>query len=92
MRTKYPIRQHPFDRLSIPLTNFVLQQDIFIVILIVGMTAAIIVYSLTVMHALRKIGVWRQNGQIKQANEGLLVLAIVASIMILPMILALFFH
>jgi len=56
------------------------------------MTAAIIVYSLTVMHALRKIELWRQNGHIKQANEGLLVLAIVASIMILPMILALFFH
>ena len=80
------------DRHSILLTNFVLQQAIFIVILIVAMIVAIIVYSLTVMHALRKIGMWRQNGHIKQANEGLLVLAIVASIMILPIILALFFH
>ena len=80
------------DRHSILLTNFVLQQDIFIVILIVGMTVAIIVYALSVKRALRKIGMWRQNGQIKQANEGLLVLAIVASIMILPIILALFFH
>ncbi|MGZ3608656.1 MAG: hypothetical protein ACXVBU_01175, partial [Ktedonobacteraceae bacterium] len=70
----------------------VLQLVIFIVILIVGMTVAIIVYSLAVMQALRKIGMWRQNGQIKQANEGLLVLTIVASIMILPIILALFFH
>ncbi|MGZ3618262.1 MAG: hypothetical protein ACXWPS_19130 [Ktedonobacteraceae bacterium] len=80
------------DRHSILLTNFVLQLVIFIVILIVGMTVAIIVYSLAVMQALRKIGMWRQNGQIKQANEGLLVLTIVASIMILPIILALFFH
>jgi len=80
------------DRHAILLTNFVLQQAIFIVILIVGMTAAIIVYSLEVKHALRKIGMWRQNGQIKQANFGLLVLAIVGSIMILPIILALFFH
>ena len=80
------------DRHSILLTNFVLQQAIFIVILIVGLTAAIIFYALSVKRALRNIGMWRQNGQIKQANEGLLVLAIVASIMILPIILALFFH
>ena len=80
------------DRHSILLTNFVLQQDIMIGILIIGMTVAIIVYALSVMNALRKIGMWRQNGQIKQANEGLLVLAVVASIMILPLILALFFH
>ena len=80
------------DRHSILLTNFVLQQAIFIVILIVGMTAAIICYVLSVRRALRNIGMWRQNGQIKQANVGLLVLAIVASIMILPIILALFFH
>ena len=80
------------DRHSILLTNFVLQQAIFIVILIVGLTAAIIFYALSVKRALRNIGMWRQNGQINQANEGLLVLAIVASIMILPIILALFFH
>ena len=80
------------DRHSILLTNFVLQQTIFIAILIVGMAAAIIFYALSVKRALRNIGMWRQNGQIKQANEGLLVLAIVASIMILPIILALFLH
>ena len=80
------------DRHAILLTNFVLQQAIFIVILIVGMTAAIIFYALSVKRALRNIGMWRQNGQIKQANFGLLVLAIVGSIMILPIILALFFH
>ena len=80
------------DRHSILLTNFVLQQVIFIVILIVGMTAAIIFYALSVKRALRNIGMWRQNGHKKQANEGLLVLAIVASIMVLPIILALFFH
>ena len=80
------------DRNFILLRNYVLQQIILIAILIVGMTAAIIVYSLAVKQALRKIGMRRQNGQIKQANFGLLVLAIVGSIMILPIILALFFH
>lgn len=80
------------DRHFILVSNFALQQNFFIVIMITGMVAAIIVYSLSIMHALRKIEIWRQNGQKKQANEGLLVLGIVASIMILPMILALFFH
>src|SRR5215471_15601709 len=62
------------DRHFIGLTNFVLQQYIFIVKLIIGLTVAIIVYSLSVMHALRKIGIWEQNSRTKQANVGLLVL------------------
>jgi len=80
------------DRHFISLTNFVLQQYIFIAIMIMGMAVAIIVYTLSINHAFRKIGMWRQNSHAKQANLGLLVLAIVASIMILPIILALFIH
>jgi hypothetical protein len=80
------------DRHFITLTNFILQQIIFIAIIIIGMAIAIIAYSLSVIHAHRKIGMWRQNGHKMQANVGLLVLAIVASMMILPIILALFFH
>ncbi len=80
------------DRHFIALTNFMLQQYIFIIVLIIGMIGAIIVYSLSVIHALRKIGIWQQNSHTKQANVGLLVLTIVASIMILPVVLALFFH
>jgi hypothetical protein len=80
------------DRHFISVTNFILQQNIFIGIMIIGMIVAIIVYFLSVNHALRKIGMWRQNSHTKQANAGLLVLALVATIMILPIILALFFH
>ena len=80
------------DRHFITLTNFILQQIIFIAIIIIGMAIAIIAYSLSVIHAHRKIGMWRQNGHKMQANVGLLVLAIVASMMILPIILALSFH
>jgi hypothetical protein len=80
------------DRHFISVTNFMLQQNIFIGIMIIGMIVAIMVYSLSVNHALREIGMWRQNSHRKRANAGLLVLALVASIMILPVILALFFH
>lgn len=80
------------DRHFIGLTNFLLQQKIFILIMILGVISAIIVYAISVRNALKKIGVLRQNGHTRQANVGLLVLAMVASIMILPVILALFFH
>lgn len=80
------------DRHFIDLTNFMLQQYIFIIILVFGMLVAIIVYSLSAIHALRKIGSWQQNSHTKQANIGLLILTIVASFMVLPILLALFFH
>jgi hypothetical protein len=80
------------DRHFILLTNYVLQQVIFIAILSIGISVAIIVYSLSIMFAQRKIGMWRQNGQRKQAIIGQLLLVIVATLMILPIILALFIH
>jgi hypothetical protein len=80
------------DRHFISLTNFLLQQKIFILIMILGVFSAIIVYAISVRYALKKIGEMRQNGHTRQANVGLLVLALVASIMILPVILALYFH
>jgi hypothetical protein len=73
-------------------SNFLLQQKIFILIIILGVISAIIVYAISVRNALKKIGMLRKNGHKRQSNVGLLVLAIVASIMILPVILALFFH
>jgi hypothetical protein len=76
----------------IGVTNFLLQEQIFILIMFSGMVVAIIIFTISVIHALRKIGMLRQSGQTKQANAGLIALTIVASIMILPVILALFFH
>lgn len=80
------------DRHFIQVTHFIFQQNIFIAILIIGMIVAIIVYARSIIHALRKIGMWRRNGYTMQANMGLLVLTLVASFMLLPVILALFFH
>ncbi len=80
------------DRHFILLTNFVLQQGIFIAILTIGMAAAITAYALSIIHAERKIGMWQQNGLSRQANIGQLLLVIAASMMILLIILALFIH
>jgi hypothetical protein len=80
------------DRHFIGLTYFPLQQRILILIMIFGMAVAIIIFSISVIYAIRKIGIVRQSGHTRQANAGLIVLGVVASIMILPVILALFFH
>lgn len=80
------------DRHLISVTAFVLQQGIFIAILIIGMACAITAYALSLRRAYRKIGMWRQNGLKRQATLGQLLLVLVASMMILPVILALFLH
>jgi hypothetical protein len=77
------------DRHFISVTNFVFQQGIFITILIIGISFAITAYSLAIKHAHITIDMWRQNCLRKQAILGQLLLIIVASLMILPLILAL---
>ena len=73
-------------------TSFLLQQELFTTVMITGLAVAIIVYTIAVIYALKKIEAWRQSGHTTQANAGLLALTTVASMMILPAILALFFH
>ena len=72
--------------------SFLLEQRIFIIVMIAGLAIAIIAYTIAVIFALKKIGTLRKSGHIAQANAGLITLTIVASLMILPVILALFFH
>ena len=80
------------SRYLISPSNYLLQQTIFILIMSSGVIIAIIVYIISVRHAIKYVGMLRQNGYTRQANVGLIALAIVASILILPVILALFFH
>src|SRR5215467_6492238 len=61
-------------------SNFMLQQKFFIIILMIGMIVAIIVFTISVRHALIEIGKLRKHGQTRQANLGLIALAIVASL------------
>ena len=72
--------------------SFLLEQIIFTIVMVGGLAIAIIAYIKAVIYVLKKIGTWRQSGHVAQANAGLITLTIVASLMILPVILALFFH
>jgi hypothetical protein len=72
--------------------SFLLEQIIFTIVMVGGLAIAIIAYIKAVIYVLKKIGTWRQSGHVTQANAGLITLTIVASLMILPVILALFFH
>ena len=72
--------------------SFLLEQGIFIIVMITGLITAIIAYTKAVIFALKKIETGRKSGHIAQVNAGLITLTIVASLMMLPVILALFFH
>lgn len=72
--------------------SFLLQQQLFLLIMLTGLTAAIIAYTVTIARALKRIETWRRNGQTTKATAGLVVVIIIACVMVLPVILALFFH
>lgn len=72
--------------------SFLLQQELFLIVLITGLTAAIIAYTVIISRALKRIETWRRNGQTTKATAGLVVVIIIACVMVLPVILALFFH
>ena len=72
--------------------NFLLQQQIFLMVMITGLTVAIIAYTVTMTRALRRIETWRRDGHTTKATAGLVVVTAVAIVIVLPVILTLFFH
>jgi hypothetical protein len=72
--------------------SFLLQQQLFLIVMLAGLTAAIITYTVTIARALKRIETWRRNGQTTKATAGLVVVIIIACVMVLPVTLALFFH
>lgn len=79
-------------RFLIDPARFVVQQLSFTIVMFGGLALAIIIYTMTIKRALRQIETWRQSGHTTEANAGLVALTIVAIIIVLPLILALFFH
>jgi hypothetical protein len=79
-------------RLLIDPASFLLQQRIFLIIMLTGLTVAFIAYTVTITRVLRQIETLRQSGQKTKATAGLVTITIVAIIIVLPVILALFFH
>ena len=72
--------------------SFLLQQQLFLIVMLAGLTAAIIAYTVTIARTLRRIETWRRTGHTTKATAGLVVVIIIACVMVLPVILALFFH
>jgi hypothetical protein len=79
-------------RLLIDPARFLLQQQIFTIVMVSGLAVAIIAYTLIITHLLRQIETWRQSGHTTKATAGLVALSLVALIIVLPLILALFWH
>lgn len=72
--------------------SFLLQQQIFLIVMITGLAFAIIAYTVTITRALKRIEMWRRDGHTTKATAGLVVVTAVAIVIVLPLILALFFH
>lgn len=75
-----------------PSRFFVVQQLIFAIVMIAGLALAIFTSIVTVKHALRRIETWRQSGHTTKVTAGLVALTLVAIIIVLPILLALFFQ
>ena len=79
-------------RLLMDPASFLLQQQLFLIVMLAGLTAAIIAYTVTIARTLKRIETWRRTGHTTKATAGLVVVIIIACVMVLPVILALFFH
>lgn len=79
-------------RLLVDPASFLLQQQLFLIVMITGLAVAISAYTITITRALRRIEMWRRDGNTTKATAGLVVVTIVAIVIILPVILTLFFR
>jgi len=53
--------------------SFLLQQQLFLIVMLAGLTAAIIAYTVTIARALRRIETWQRTGHTTKATAGLVV-------------------
>ncbi len=72
--------------------GFVVQQQINVMTVIVGLALVAIVYTIGIMRMLRKIREWEHQGKTTLATGALLSLGITAFIMALPVILVFLTH
>lgn len=70
--------------------GFVVEQQINIIAVILGLVLVAIVYTLGMVRMLRKIRTWEHEGKTKLANGALGALGITAIIIALPVVLVFF--
>ena len=72
--------------------DFIVQQQINVISIIVGLVLVAIVYILGIMRMLRKIREWEHQGKTALATGALWSLGITALIMALPVVLVFLIH
>ena len=75
-------------RQSVTSSGFFMQQQVSVIVLVVGLFMALIAYSVAIVRAWRKVTSWQRNNLIYQARAALIALGITALIVLLPVILA----
>jgi hypothetical protein len=72
-----------------PVRYFLLQDGLFVGIMISGLALVIITYIITTKRTLKRITVWRERGQTAKVIAAIVTLLLVAFILVLPLLLAL---
>jgi hypothetical protein len=72
--------------------GFIVQQQINIIAVIVGLVLVAIVYTIGIIRMLRKIREWERQGKTALATGAFWSLGITALIIALPIVLAFFIH
>jgi hypothetical protein len=72
--------------------GFIVEQQINIIAVIVGLVLVATIYTLGIVRMLRKIRTWEHEGKTKLANGALGALGITAVIIALPIVLVFFIH
>jgi hypothetical protein len=69
-------------------SGFFAQQQVSIIVLIVGLVVALVVYIIAVVRTLRSVTTWQRGGAVAQARAALLALGCTALVVLLPVVLA----
>ena len=72
--------------------GFIVEQQINVIAVIVGLVLVAIVYTIGIIRMLRKIREWERQGKTALATGAFWSLGITALILALPIVLALFIH
>ena len=72
-----------------PVRYFLLQQGLFVGIMISGLALVIITYIITTRRTLKRIAVWRERGQTAKVMAATVTLLVVAFVLVFPLLLAL---
>ena len=69
-------------------SGFFAQQQVSLIVLIVGLVVALVVCIIAIVRTLRSVTTWQRGGAVAQARAALLALGCTALVVLLPVVLA----